>query len=359
MKRFYYNISNFINLLTAVKAVNRFIFNLLIGLCEMAVKLINIFSLYIALIYVVGCSYPNSSLKHSIKIKDSTNLEFVLPPVPVMLNTTESHDEYLLKHYWECIDFEDTISFYKDEVLEKAWIGYIGLMKRLPIDNVEVIFHEFLVNAETNYNYYLRFINLSEKYLYNPNSLFYNERLYLTVLDCILDSSIDSVKKIRPKRQKELINKNRIGTKANDFVYTLKNNRQNNLYSLNTPYIILFFMNPECSACSDLIDLLKNNVLINEMLDEKKLTILSLYIDDYLDVWKEYLCELSPKWINAYDDKQVIVEHELYDLKAIPSLYLLNDNKIVLLKDCNINTLLEYLMVNSPFHLHNFRSETK
>lgn len=325
----------------------------------MIVKLINIFSLYIALICVLGCSKQNSSFKHNINIQDSTNLEFVLPPVPVMLNTPELHDEYLLKHYWECIDFEDTIVFYKNEVLERAWVDYISLMKRLPVDKVEVIFHEFLVNAETNYKYYLRFIDLSEKYLYNPNSIFYNEQLYLTVLDCILDSSLDSVDKIRPKRQKKLINKNRIGTKANDFVYTLNNYEQNNLYSLNTPYIILFFMNPECDACSDLIDLLKNNVLINEMLDEKKLTILSLYIDDYLDVWKEYLCELSPKWINAYDDKQVIIEHELYDLKAIPSLYLLNDNKIVLLKDCNINILLEYLMENSPFHLHNFNSEEK
>ena len=302
---------------------------------------------FLALISIVACSKPNNSLEYSKKLRNSTDLKFILPSVPTMLNAPELYNEYLLKHYWECIDFKDTTSFYNDEVLEKAWVDYISLLKRVPIDTAKVVFQKFLVNAEKNYKYYSLFISLSEKYLYSPNSLFYNEQLYLTVLNCILNSSLDSLQKIRPKKQKILLNKNQTGTKANNFVYTLNNKKKNDLYSLNTPYIILFFMNPECSACSALIDLLKNNVLINEMLDKRKLTILSLYVDDCLDVWKEYLCELSPKWINAYDDKQIIIGYELYDLKAIPSLYLLNNSKIVLLKDCNINTLLEYLMVNS------------
>ena len=38
-------------------------------------------------------------------------------------------------------------------------------------------------------------------------------------------------------------------------------------------------------------------------------------------------------WINGYDNGMVITEKRLYNLSAIPSLYLLDSQKRVLIKD--------------------------
>ena len=42
---------------------------------------------------------------------------------------------------------------------------------------------------------------------------------------------------------------------------------------------------------------------------------------------------MPAKWINAYDDGMVIASESLYNLNAIPSLYLLDTQKRVLVKD--------------------------
>ena len=49
------------------------------------------------------------------------------------------------------------------------------------------------------------------------------------------------------------------------------------------------------------------------------------------------------QWINAYDAQQVIRNEELYDLKAIPTLYLLGKNRVVELKDVTYPELAAYL----------------
>ena len=50
-----------------------------------------------------------------------------------------------------------------------------------------------------------------------------------------------------------------------------------------------------------------------------------------------------PGWIDAYDAEQTILNQNLYDLKAIPTLYLLDKDKKVLLKDASVGQIEVYL----------------
>ena len=81
----------------------------------------------------------------------------------------------------------------------------------------------------------------------------------------------------------------------------------------------------------------------NRLLGQKKLTVLSIYPDEELDEWRKHLNEFPKEWINGYDKKFAIKEQQLYDLKAIPTLYLLNKEKTVLLKDATAQAIEEYL----------------
>ena len=49
-------------------------------------------------------------------------------------------------------------------------------------------------------------------------------------------------------------------------------------------------------------------------------------------IWKKYLNGMPDNWIIG-DDRRTIVETSLYDLKAMPTLYLLDNEKRVVLKD--------------------------
>jgi hypothetical protein len=85
--------------------------------------------------------------------------------------------------------------------------------------------------------------------------------------------------------------------------------------------------------CRQIIDQLCASPLINEMCEVGLLSILSLYPDEDIAAWRAYLPAMPQHWINAYDEAMTITNERLYSLRAIPSLYLLDKEKQVLIKD--------------------------
>ena len=65
---------------------------------------------------------------------------------------------------------------------------------------------------------------LSGKYLNEGESRFFNEDLYITVLEHALSSDLlGEADKMRPRYLLEQAMKNRVGFEAEDFIYTLAN----------------------------------------------------------------------------------------------------------------------------------------
>lgn len=269
---------------------------------------------------------------------------FVLPTIPSMLNAPELRADYLVRHYWDNINFADSNYVHHPEVTEQAWVDYIDLLKLVSPQVADTALKNIFSQAEKEKKCYLYMMELADKYLYDPNSPMRNEELYISVLDALLASPVlNDTEKIRPEKRRELAQKNRIGAKAIDFTYTLESGKQGSLYRLNTPYIILFINNPGCHACAETIGALKNAPAINRAFAKKQVEILSLYPDIDLEEWHRHLSDFPKEWINGYDKGQVIEQKNLYDLKAIPTLYLLDKEKTVLLKDVTVVEIEEYL----------------
>ncbi|MEG1546506.1 MAG: DUF5106 domain-containing protein, partial [Bacteroides sp.] len=198
--------------------------------------------------------------------------------------------------------------------------------------------------AEADTAMFSYFKKLTDKYLYNPNSPMRNEDYYLAVLDKLIDSPLtNDAQKSTLTFRRNLAMKNRVGDKAADFVYTLASGAQAKMYNLKADYTLLFFNNPGCHACEEIMEAMKSSQIIGNMLSENKLKVLAFYTDEDLAEWKRYQTTMSSFWINAYDKGTVLKERELYDLKAIPTLYLLDKQKNVLLKDAPFALVQQYL----------------
>jgi hypothetical protein len=63
------------------------------------------------------------------------------------------------------------------------------------------------------------------------------------------------------------------------------------------------------------------------------LTILSIYTDQDEKLWLDHLNEFPPRWIQGRDNNEFLYKNKVYDLRAIPTIYLLDSDKKVLLKD--------------------------
>ena len=71
--------------------------------------------------------------------------------------------------------------------------------------------------------------------------------------------------------------------------------------------------------------------------------MINIYIDEDLAQWYKYMPIYPENWINCHNEDLKIRWENLYDVRAIPSLYLLDREKRVILKDAPVNILMEQL----------------
>ncbi len=304
--------------------------------------------LALCFLLLCACKSGNASSQSKSETPQDTIKSFTLPTIPPMLTAPEQRADFLVKHYWDNVNFADTNYIHHPEVTEQAWADYCDLLNHVPLETAHEAMRKMIDRSNADKKVFAYFTDLADKYLYDPNSPMRNEEYYIPVLEAMIASPIlDETEKIRPKARRELAQKNRIGTKALNFSYTLASGAQGSLYQQQADYILLFINNPGCHACTETIEGLKNAPFINQLLKEKKLILLSVYPDEELDEWRKHLSEFPKEWINGYDKKFAIKEQQLYDLKAIPTLYLLNKEKTVLLKDATAQAIEEYLMTNA------------
>lgn len=199
--------------------------------------------------------------------------------------------------------------------------------------------------ANSSSNQFETMVQLVEKYLFDPNSPMRNEDYYGIFAERLAEYNGFSPE-IQEKyaRDARLCALNRVGTKAADFVFADRRGRMQTLYGVKAPYTLLFFSNPGCEACMSIINVLKGDSRIFNMIATGQLAVLNIYIDEDLDAWRSYMPIYPDEWFNGFDPDFVIRNEELYNVRAIPSLYLLDAEKIVLLKDAPENRLFDYLV---------------
>lgn len=74
-----------------------------------------------------------------------------------------------------------------------------------------------------------------------------------------------------------------------------------------------------------------------------RLAVVNIYIDDELDKWREYASVYPKDWYNGYDQSYLIRSDITYNVRAIPSLYVLDSEKRVVMKDAPAEVVLPYL----------------
>jgi len=62
-----------------------------------------------------------------------------------------------------------------------------------------------------------------------------------------------------------------------------------------------------------------------------------------LDKWREYASVYPKNWYNGYDQSYIIRSDVTYNVRAIPSLYVLDSEKKVIMKDAPVEVVIPYL----------------
>lgn len=261
------------------------------------------------------------------------NLAFKVRQAHVGMSV-EQQREYYAEHFWDEFDFADEAFV---EGLDNTKMSATLLMaiacSSTPDTAADYI--ESLMRRSTVSKPVMQyFLALTEQMFYDPNSPYRNDEFYIPVLRVVLESGLlDEYERMPYESDLHIVSQNRIGHKANDFELTLASGRTLRLYSIESPYTLLFISNPGCPMCRDVKEDILSSQMLSLMALEGDLQVVVLYPDEDLEAWRAALGDYPKTWINGYDAQLSIEANDLYDLKAIPSLYLFDAEKRVLVKD--------------------------
>ena len=272
---------------------------------------------------------------------------FKLPEMPTFITDIEGQAAYIAAHFWDHFNFSDTLGISQIEKEKQMLLpNYFSAFGYIDKALVDKSITETLKKAEAEETgvLYAYFFKCYKDFLYDPNSPFRNEDFYITVLNyAIASEKTEFATRERSKFELDRAMKNRIGDVANDLTFTLFSGKTGSLHGIRSPYTLLMFYNPDCHTCEETINALKTSAIITRGLKEKKLAVVAFYPDEDLAIWEKHLTDIPAEWTNGYDKERATENKELYDLRAIPTLYLLDAQKRVLLKDAPAITVEEHL----------------
>lgn len=273
-----------------------------------------------ALLALTSCGGRTASKKVA-SVSDS--LELKIPVAPVMVEDENARFKYSFNHFWD--NLSPAVYYHS---LEEQFANWTWLSNKASISEGR----KSLLAAYAKDP--VRIAALSGKYLYDPQSPYRNEDLYGVIAQ---KEGLDNIA--------ALCALNEIGTPAADFVMEDRRGRRSHLYDVKAEYTILFFSNPYCHACKEIIDLLQNEEeeTVPLLVKSGKVAVVNMYIDEDLEQWRSYLKAYPKIWHTAFDPTFTLRNNEKYNIRAIPSLYLLDENKTVLLKDAPIEKILDYI----------------
>lgn len=249
--------------------------------------------------------------------------DYPLPAVPDSITDLEQRADYMVCHYWEAYNFQDTTLLSIPQYAEQALSNFIALLSYASPQGRQQATDRWITLAAANKTSYDFFTTEAERYLYDPESPLKNEDLLLQVLNSMLCLPTGSeYEQTHAQYLRQLISRNQPGTPAENFAFELPDGQRDSLYTFapGKPLLLLFY-DPDCESCQHTITQLHNSTAITQALANNQLVLLTIIPDNAPD-------------INA---------NALYDLKTLPTLYLLSPSRHVILKDTTLDALADYL----------------
>lgn len=267
---------------------------------------------------------------------------FPYPTLPDTLHSVEQRAAYLSEHYWDNYDFADTLLLKNEEVTEQGFVNFIDILARFNEDIAKKGIHSFAAKAFSSKAFSPKassseassskaststafaqktgeacnqnpakekFENLIEHYFEDPESPMRNDQVYSLFLEEMKElPCFDETEKIRIDFKLKAAKKNLPGTVATNISFMLSDGKAHQLSDYKNEKVIIYFYDPECENCH------KTTAWLEKQQIPADIKMLRIVADDRLS--------------------------SIYSLKAMPTIYLLDKQNIVILKDCTAEQLI-------------------
>lgn len=262
---------------------------------------------------------------------------FPFPDIPMAITSPEERKEWMLTHYWSKFNFADTTLVNNRDITEQGFVNFIALIAdgTTPEDIIRKSLANWCAAFVKDSHAYDVMTSNADSYFYDANSPYYNETLYGYYLEAMLACLPDGdARRSQMKYKLDLIRRNNVGDKATDFAYWLPDGTRHKLSATKAAgdRLLLVFYDPDCESCHEVLGQMISDKVLADAVASRRVSVLAVYTEDDDGVWRSSLGDMPPSWTIG-TDRLAVKEGALYDLKAMPAIYLLDGSGRVLMKD--------------------------
>ena len=243
------------------------------------------------------------------------------------------HFEIYRKHYFDNIDLTDSRLIYTPVFTQKINQYLDNLILQDP-DTINKACDFIIQKGSTNkdvYKYLVWYLTLR----YEASVIMGFDAVFVHLVEKYYESGL--VAYLHPSAKENILKRANtlkpllIGKPAPNMIMMDITNTPVALSAIKARYTLIFFWESNCGHCKT--EMPKAVKLYMDLKDKCDFQVYAVSSDTSITVWKKYIRENSPDWINVNGNLSFTPNfRDLYDAHSTPVMYLLDEHKIIIAK---------------------------
>lgn len=279
-----------------------------------------------------------------VGVNAQTQRVLQLPDVPSDLRDVKSRAAYVVLHFWDNMDFNDSNALADNDFMEQNFANYAGIMPHADLDSIMPKAADDLLGAlVSNPTAYNLILQLADIYLYDYASPLRYETAYrFFVQKALADSVIDSAQRLRLEYALAEIEKNAPGSLIPDIEIIDSNGNKSLISDIfpHSPYTLLYLYDPDCSHCTSLMEAFRNDPILSDAVNSGLVSVLAVNI---MGEQSDHASSIPPRWIPLKAVDPEFIDTEAFELPSLPVIYLVDSDMKIVLKEASPQLLLQFL----------------
>lgn len=284
-------------------------------------------------------AYPNAFITHLFKAMKSPEVS----PEEVKTDSIAAFN-YYKKHYWDYIDFTDD-RLIRTPVFHNRVDYYFTSIAHPNPDSLWVEIDSFLHKLPENsemYKHSLWFLTVkfdeSKRIGYDALLVYFADNYYANGKAKWLNSGVIKNIIAEAKKRRNVL----IGKQAPNLVMQNLNGTPVSMYNIKKDFTLLYFWDPNCGHCQ--IETPQLKAFYDKYAEKYNLEVYAVCADADLVEMKDYIEKNKLDWINVNGPRSYTQDfHELYNMYSTPTLFVLDKDKKIIVKQIKTEQLLKFL----------------
>jgi len=247
---------------------------------------------------------------------------------------------YLAEHFWRGFPFYDTVILNEDR-FRGSIRHYLQAIRFANLQDIQKSLVNTIIKADTIEDMYRHFIEAFDFHLNDALSpmreMQWIEPVWHQMLKSRWTTFSDSA---RINFFLRMAAKNPVGGKATDLEFITIQGQRGRLSEIEADLLLVYFYIPGCPQCAMTLEWIQMDTAYQTLHRAGILKGFAFFPEDDIQRFRSY-GNIPTSWINARDPDGMsqLMTDELYQMRGAPTIYLLDRNKRIILKDARLDLL--------------------